>query len=50
MQATQALGIIPTHSVAAVTLLQDEPAVRAHRHKHLTGLPQKGLTLESFML
>lgn len=46
----QALGIIPTHSVAAVTLLQGEPAVRTHGLKHLTGLPQKCRTLESFML
>lgn len=50
MQAAQALGIIPTHSVAAVTLLQDEPAERAHRLKHLPELPQKGLTFESFVL
>lgn len=46
----QALGIIPTHSVAAVTLLQGESAVRAHRLKCLIGLPQKCRTLESFML
>lgn len=41
----QTLGIIPTHSVAVVILLQDDPAVKAHRLKHLTGLLQKCLTL-----